>query len=87
LHVVRTAGTFDAATVPIGLQQHHCIAQRTWASLRVIEGSVALSMATTIPVDRLLRAGDHQPIPPDVPHALLVDGPVRLEIDFLVRTR
>jgi quercetin dioxygenase-like cupin family protein len=40
-------------------------------------------MQTAPPTERDLRAGDHQAIPPGVPHALaLTDGSV--EVDFLV---
>jgi hypothetical protein len=40
----------------------------------------------TAPSTRVrLRAGDRQAIPPGVLHALLVDEPMLVEIDFLVR--
>jgi hypothetical protein len=41
-------------------------------------------MATEPAVDVRLEAGDRQPIPPGVPHALTVDGPVRLAVEFYV---
>jgi tellurite methyltransferase len=85
LEIVRTAGPFDAATVPAGLQRDHRVGERTWGVLRVIEGAVGFTMATTPPTQVSLRAGDRQPIPPGVPHSLRVEGPVRLAVDFLVR--
>jgi tellurite resistance-related uncharacterized protein len=83
LTVARTAGPFDAATLPSGLQRDHRVAEGTWGRLRVLEGQVGFAMATEPPIDRRLGTGEEQPIPPGVPHAVTVDGPVRLEVDFL----
>ena len=85
LTVVRTAGPFDATTLPAGLRRAHRVAEHTWGRLRVVEGSVRFTLATEPPTEVVLAAGDHQPIPPGVDHAVSVDGPVRLVIDFLVR--
>ena len=85
LTVVRTAGPFDAATLPSGLRRAHRVAEGTWGRLRVSEGSVGFSLETSPPIQRPLRRGDEQPIPPGVPHVLSVDGPVVLAVDFLVR--
>jgi hypothetical protein len=41
-------------------------------------------METTPPVDRRIEAGEEQAIPPDVPHAVEVIGPMRMVVDFLV---
>jgi tellurite resistance-related uncharacterized protein len=86
LRVARTAGPFDEATVPAGLRRNHRVAPSTWGLLRVLEGSVELSMETDPPQHRVLQAGDTQPIPPEVAHHLTVGGPVQLAVDFLVRT-
>jgi tellurite resistance-related uncharacterized protein len=83
LRTVRTAGPFDAATVPAGLRRDHRVAEGTWAVVRVLDGSLRFTMATDPPVDRVLRAGDAQPVPPGVPHAVHPDGPVRVAVDFL----
>jgi tellurite methyltransferase len=83
----RTAGPFDAATLPAGLRRDHRVADRTWACLRVIEGSLRLSMATDPPCDVRLEAPASQPIPPGVPHSVTVDGPVLVAVDFLVPDR
>jgi tellurite methyltransferase len=84
LRVARTAGPFDETSVPAALRREHRVADRVWGRLRVLDGSVGFSMATDPPVIAELAAGDTQAIPPLVVHALRVDGPVRLEIDFLV---
>lgn len=87
LSVVRTAGPFDAATLPAGLRKAHRVADGVWGRLRVIDGSAAISIDTDPPIHARLFAGESQPIPPGVPHAVLVDGPVRLAVDFLVGDR
>lgn len=84
LRLARTAGPFDAESLPAGLRRPHRVAEGTWGVLLVTEGSVAFSMATEPPITRQLVAGDCQPLPPGVPHAVSVDGPVRLGVDFLV---
>jgi tellurite methyltransferase len=85
LRVVRTAGPFDEASLPAGLRRAHRVAEGTWGRLQVADGSLVLTMESTPPLRAPLRGGESHPIPPGVPHALLVDGPVRLTIDFLVK--
>ena len=85
LHVARTAGPFDATTLPAGLRRAHRVAEGVWGRLRVIEGSAGIALETQPPLDVMLAPGDSQAIPPGVPHAVAVDGPVVLVIDFLVR--
>ena len=87
LEVVRTAGPFDADTLPRALQHAHLIAERTWGVLRVLEGAVVLAIETTPPSSTRLAAGEDQPIPPGVPHLVRVDEPMRLVVDFLVTKR
>ena len=85
LTCVRTAGPFDAATLPMALQRSHLVADRTWGLLRVLDGALVFDAETQPPVSRRLLAGDEQPIPPGVPHVVRVDDQVRLAVDFLVR--
>jgi tellurite resistance-related uncharacterized protein len=83
LVIARTAGPFDESTLPPGLRRDHRVGGRTWGRLRVLAGSARFTMQTEPPLERRLEAGDEQPIPPDVVHALdLTSGTV--EIDFLV---
>ncbi len=84
LRKVRTAGPFDAESLPAGLRSTHRVAEGTWGILRVSHGSVDFTMATEPPLTRRLVAGDHQALPPGAPHSLSVHGPVRLAVDFLV---
>jgi tellurite resistance-related uncharacterized protein len=85
LVLARTAGPFDADTLPAGLRRDHRVADHTWACLRVVEGSLQFSMATEPPRSVRLDAPASQPIPPGVLHSVTVDGPVLLTVDFLVR--
>jgi tellurite resistance-related uncharacterized protein len=82
LALARTAGPFDADTLPAGLRSRHRIAERTWGVLIVLEGSVGFAMDTAPRVDVRLEAGGRQPIPPGVVHQLRLDGPVRLVVEF-----
>ena len=84
LERARTAGPFDADTLPAGLRRAHVVADRTWGLLRVLDGAVTFTIETDPPHRVDLAASDEQPIPPGVPHQLAVDGPFRLEVDFLV---
>ena len=81
LVLARTAGPWDQATLPAGLRREHRVGARTWGVLRVLSGSLSIDLLGR---RRHLDAGDEQPIPPDVPHLLTLEGDVRLEVDFLV---
>jgi tellurite methyltransferase len=83
LRVLRTAGPFDATTVPPGLRASHLVAAGMWGRLQVLEGAVGFSMETDPLITRRLVAGDEQAIPPGVAHRLSLEGPVRLTVDFL----
>ncbi|MBM3657941.1 MAG: DUF3565 domain-containing protein [Actinobacteria bacterium] len=85
LHLVRTAGPFDDVTLPPGLRATHHVAAARWGRLRLLDGAVGFSMDTDPPIVRHMVAGDEQPIPPEVPHRLTVDGPVRLVVEFFAR--
>lgn len=85
LHLARTAGPFDADSLPAALRRDHRVADRTWGVVRVLEGSVVVELATEPPITAHLVAGEHQPLPPGVPHHLRVAGPVIVAVDFMVR--
>lgn len=86
LSVLRTTDTWTDATVPEGLLRRHRVAARRWGVLRVLAGEVRFWAATDPEVDRLLVAGDSQPIPPELDHRVVLVGPVQLQVDFLGRT-
>lgn len=83
LEQVRTAGPFDATSVPAGLLGAHRVAERTWGQLEVRSGSVAMELPVGSP-PRHLAAGDRQAIPPSVEHRLVLTGPVELAVHFFV---
>jgi tellurite methyltransferase len=56
LVVVRTAGPFDAETIPKALRNEHRIAARTWGRLRVLTGGLRFTMATGPRLDEDLVA-------------------------------
>jgi tellurite methyltransferase len=87
LEVARTAGPFDADTLPAALQRTHRVAERTWGVLRVLEGAVVFAIETTPPMSVRVSGGEQQSIPPGVPHLVRIDEPVRLAVDFLVKPR
>jgi quercetin dioxygenase-like cupin family protein len=51
--------------------------------LRVLTGSLELSLETAPPSSVRLNAGDSQALPPGVPHAVTPGDPVTLMVDFL----
>jgi len=83
LVTVRTAGPFTADTLPSGLRRAHRVAAGTWGRLVVLEGSATITIATDPAVERTLRAGQAQAIPPEVPHAVATARSVRLVVEFL----
>lgn len=82
LVLARTAGPFDAETLPAGLRSRHLVADRTWACLTVLEGSVSLWMESDPPLVARLEAGGRQPIPPGLPHSVTIDRPALLVVEF-----
>jgi tellurite methyltransferase len=84
LELARTAGPFDEATLPAALQRDHRVGARTWGRLGVLAGSVGFTMETNPPLAVELSEGETQAIPPGVAHAVHVQGPVRLQVEFLV---
>jgi tellurite methyltransferase len=85
LTLARVAGPFDADTLPAALRRRHRVADGTWACLNVLEGSVGFVLEGDPQLRIRLEPGGSQPIPPGVPHLLMLAGPVRLTIDFFVK--
>ena len=85
LRRARTAGPFDAETLPAGLRRTHLVAARTWGLLRVRAGHARLLLEVTPPVEADLAAGDVHAIPPEVAHRVTLDDDAVVEIAFLTR--
>jgi tellurite resistance-related uncharacterized protein len=86
LQVDRIVGPFDEQTLPIGLRTAHRVPHHTWAALCVSAGSVNLSLETTPPIVRTITADGRQAIPPEVSHAVSVDGTASLRVEFYRRS-
>ncbi len=79
--LVRTTAVFDEESVPTGLLRAHRIATGVWGRLVVRTGSLGFRFEDhdePMPV----LAGDTVVIPPDRPHHVVIDGPVRFVIEF-----
>ncbi|MCB9672582.1 MAG: 5-formyltetrahydrofolate cyclo-ligase [Alphaproteobacteria bacterium] len=72
--------TFDATTLPAGLLRDHTTKAGVWGRIVVEEGAVLYVLGDTV---QRLVPGVPGIVPPTVPHALRLDGPVRLHVEFL----
>lgn len=79
---VRTTPEFDQDTVPAGLLSAHRLAAGVWARVVVRSGSLAFVFDDDPERPHRLSAGDCGVVPPERPHHLVLDGPVRLVLDF-----
>jgi tellurite methyltransferase len=78
----RRTPSWDERSLPAGLRRDHRLAEGTWAILAVESGRARFTARTEPPLDRTLRTGDTQPIPPAVVHQVSPLGHVRLHLDF-----
>jgi tellurite methyltransferase len=85
LGVMRTAGPFDAETLPPGLRGTHTVAAGRWGLLRIVRGGAGIDIDLDPPMRLRLDAGMTQHIPPEVPHLVSLDPDAVIEIDFLAR--
>ncbi len=85
LVIIRSAGPFDAETLPPGLRGTHLVAAERWGLLRVVRGIVGIDLYLDPPTRLRLDAGTAQAIPPEVPHLVSLDPDAVIEIDFLAR--
>jgi tellurite resistance-related uncharacterized protein len=82
LELRRTTPTWDAGTMPPALGRAHRVAPGTWGRLRVESGELRFQAETTPRTDRIVHAGEEQPIPPDVEHHVEPMS-ARFAVDFL----
>ena len=69
--------------MPDALLREHALGPGHWGLLNVLEGSVTFVDIST-GEEQVLTAPGTVPIHPQAPHRLIVSGPVRVRIDFLV---
>jgi tellurite resistance-related uncharacterized protein len=82
LELARTTPEFDEVSVPAALRRAHRVAAGTWGNIRVLEGSLRFRLHGEQELERILRAGDTQPIPPLVAHDVEPVGTVRFVVEF-----
>ncbi len=72
---------FTEDTVPEALQEQHTLASGRWGVLHLYEGSVGfVNLATG--EEQNISAPELITIPPELPHKLRIEGPLRCRIDF-----
>ena len=79
--LVRTTPWFDETTRPDGLLRTHRIAAGVWGRLRVAEGTLVLVFEDD-DMRHPVAAGGSVVIPPERPHHVELDGPVRFAVEF-----
>ena len=83
LSVAHTTAVWDEQTMPERLRRDHRIATGTWGRLHVVAGQLQFDADTDPPLNRLLDAGDDQPIPPTTDHSVRPAGHVQFFVEFL----
>src|SRR5690606_9564027 len=78
----RSTAEFDEATLPAGLRADHSTRPGVWARVEVLAGRLRFVMPI-LAVDRVLDAGDHALIPPELVHHVEPLGPMRMRVTFL----
>lgn len=78
----RTTADFDEATLPAGLRRDHTTRPGVWARVEVLAGQLQLVLPA-LAVDRVLTAGEHAIVPPELPHHVEPLGPMRMRVVFL----
>ncbi len=81
LVLTRTTDVFDEHTVPAGLLRNHRVAAGVWGRLVVNEGSVGFRFEDDGQPLRV-NSGEWVVIPPQRPHRVELDGPVRFAVEF-----
>jgi tellurite resistance-related uncharacterized protein len=79
---LRLLGPFDQDSLPAGLLRAHRVGSGTWGLLTVHKGEIALALPENTP-ETILSTGQVQAIPPEVPHRVILRGPVEITIDLL----
>jgi tellurite resistance-related uncharacterized protein len=83
--LLRRMGPWDQTQLPDALRKSHTVPGGNWARLHVVAGEVGLQFHPddTPPGElRHLAAGEYQPIPPTVPHRVVLLGPAGVELEL-----
>lgn len=78
----RTTDEFDEQTLPAGLRRDHTTRAGVWGRVEVLAGRLRFVMPV-LAIDRVIEAGGHAIIPPELPHHVEPVGSVRMRVVFL----
>lgn len=82
LRLARTTPMFDEESVPERLLAAHRIADGVWGRLVVHSGALVFAFEDDRTSPYRVEAGESIDIPPRRPHRLILDDPVRFQIEF-----
>lgn len=82
VELVRTTPVFDETTIPPGLLAAHQVAAGVWGRLVVHAGAVTFMFEDQPNSVYVLDEGDSIVIGPQRPHRVVINGTVRLAIEF-----
>jgi tellurite resistance-related uncharacterized protein len=74
---------FTHDTVPAGLLRSHRTKAGVWGRICVLEGALHYRILEPALEHHTLLPGADGIVPPDVPHEVEPDGPVRFYVEFL----
>jgi tellurite resistance-related uncharacterized protein len=80
--LTRTTPVFDQDSVPAGLMAAHRIAAGVWGRLIVHAGTLRFVFEDATDRPHEIGTGGALVIPPDRPHHIEIDGPVRFAVEF-----
>lgn len=72
---------FTHLTIPAELTASHALGEGVWGLLRVLEGTLRLSLGS-VPMPLTIGAGQSAVIEPERTHRVAAPGPVRFFIEF-----
>ncbi len=78
----RTTPTFDETSTPAGLRAAHQVAEGVWGRVVIESGSLGFVFEDAPDELRMMHTGEQQIIPPARLHHVVIDGPVRFNVEF-----
>lgn len=78
----RSTDEFDETSLPAGLRRAHSTRPGVWGRAEVLAGQLRFVMPA-LGVDRVIEAGDHAVIVPEIEHHVEPVGPMRMRVVFL----
>ena len=83
----RRTPTFDERSIPAGLLREHATKPGVWGLIHVLEGRLLYRIQGDGARTLALGPGHLGAIPPEVPHCVRPEGPVRFYVEFHARSR